>query len=95
MGCSVREAQSRIDSREFTEWMLYEQIEPFGERADWIRHGHLMSAICNALRRKGARAAKPEDFMPRPDRGTRRQTAQEIETALRAVTARQEAKAKR
>jgi hypothetical protein len=32
----VREAQQRIDSREYAEWLAYYRLEPFGEgRADW------------------------------------------------------------
>lgn len=36
-GLPVREIQSRIDSREFTEWVAFLMLEPdAGTRADWL-----------------------------------------------------------
>lgn len=44
--------------------MAYYAIEPFGERAEWLRNGILASVIANAHRGKNSKTFKPEDFMP-------------------------------
>ena len=60
---TVREAQMRISSQEFTEWMAFARLHPFGEwRAD-LRAGIVASTIANVNRGKG-KAYKPSDFMP-------------------------------
>ena len=64
MGKSVKQLLAEMDSAELTEWMAYEQVEPFGEwRAD-LRAGIIASTIANALRGRGSRPLTPEDFMP-------------------------------
>lgn len=65
MGKTVRQLLSEMDSMELTEWMAYDQVEPFGEwRAD-LRAGIVASTIANALRGRGSRPLAPEDFIPR------------------------------
>ena len=55
---------SQISSRQFSEWIAYQNIEPFGEwRAD-LRSGIIASTIANANRGKKQTAVKPSDFMP-------------------------------
>lgn len=34
-GCTVGEAQQRVDSREFAEWMAAARIQSLGDRAEW------------------------------------------------------------
>jgi hypothetical protein len=64
MGMPVSELLSRTDSHELTEWMAYEQIDPFGEwRADW-RAAMLASVMANIWRGKNTKATTPDDFMP-------------------------------
>jgi len=65
LGCSVREAQTRVSSSEFTEWCAYFQIEPFGPLAEWARWAQMMALLANIHRRPGTRALRPQDFMPR------------------------------
>lgn len=37
MGCTVAEAQARVDSREFAEWVAWHGLEPRGDdRLDWL-----------------------------------------------------------
>lgn len=61
---SVRQAQREIDSREFSEWLAFYDLEPFGElRAD-LRSGLICASMANAWRGKDDPAAKPSDFMP-------------------------------
>jgi hypothetical protein len=47
---SVRRAQQEIDSAEFTEWMGYYQLEPFGELVADRRHGIAVQTFANANR---------------------------------------------
>lgn len=54
-----------LTTREIVEWLLYEQIEPFGEwRAD-LRAGIVASTFVNLHRPRGRRALSPQEFMPR------------------------------
>jgi|YNPMSStandDraft_1061717.scaffolds.fasta_scaffold02512_15 hypothetical protein len=66
LGCSVREAQARISSAEFTEWCAYYQIEPFSSFAEWARWAQMMALLTNVHRRPGTRPARAQDFMPKP-----------------------------
>lgn len=55
-----------MSARRFTEWQLYEMVEPFGERARYWQTGQICAAILNAQRTKrNDPIAKAEDFMPR------------------------------
>lgn len=54
-----------MGSRELSEWMAYEQIEPFGEQRADLRAAIIAATVANALRgRKSRRRWKPADFMP-------------------------------
>lgn len=66
MGCTVRELFERIDSREFSEWMAYAEIEPFGEERADLRSGIIAATVANANRnpKKRRRPFKPIDFVP-------------------------------
>jgi len=60
----VGELLRRLDSRELSEWMAYDQIEPLGEwRAD-LRAGIVAATLANVNRGKAQKPFKPEDFMP-------------------------------
>ena len=67
LGIPVKELLQRITSRELSEWMAYESIEPFGERRSDLRMGILASLIANANRdrRKRSEPYEPDDFIPR------------------------------
>jgi len=41
---------SSISARQLAEWMAYENIEPFGEIRDEIRHGQQMAMTANLNR---------------------------------------------
>jgi len=60
---SVRRAQAEIDSAEFNDWRGYCQLEPFGPRAQDIRHGMHMALIANPQRGKDTEPYTAEDFM--------------------------------
>ena len=70
---TVREAQNRINAREFAEWIAYDHIEPFGEERADMRAGIISSTIANSVRGRNRRAYKPKDFMPQYDKQTKRQ----------------------
>lgn len=47
---SVARAMREVDSAEFTEWLAYYNVEPFGERFSDLRTGLITSAIYNVNR---------------------------------------------
>jgi hypothetical protein len=47
---TVRELQARMGSDEFTYWMAFERLEPFGALADESRMGTVAAAIFNSQR---------------------------------------------
>ena len=87
MGCSVVEAQARISSQEYTEWLAYYQIDPWGEERSDLRNAMLAMLLANQYRSKGRRAFKIEDFIPKFGRERKRQTAEEAKRVLMAFTA--------
>lgn len=56
-----------MSSREFTEWLAYSRLEPFGPEADDQRIAQLMALIANVNRDPKRRKTPwtPEDFLPR------------------------------
>lgn len=55
-----------MSAKRFTEWQLYEMVEPFGERAAYWRNGQVCAAIANSQRTKRSDpVATAEDFMPK------------------------------
>lgn len=56
-----------MPARLFTEWMIFYNLEPFGEQRADLRAAIVAATIANANRGKNQRAYKVEDFMPRID----------------------------
>jgi hypothetical protein len=82
---SVREAQLKIDSAEFTEWCAYSKIVPFyTDRVEGLL-AVIASILINVNRKKSARPAKPEDFLNEYHYKKRRDTNDEMFTKLRAM----------
>lgn len=54
-----------MSSYEFSEWMAYYKIEPFGEERADLRQALTTSAVANNLQAKAKKPkwTKPEDFM--------------------------------
>ncbi len=82
---SVREAQLKIDSAEFTEWCAYSNINPF-----YINKTEYMLAVVSAIlvnvnRKKNAKAMKPEDFLPTYTAKNQYDSADEMYIKLRAL----------
>lgn len=61
---SVARAKREIDSVEFSDWMAYYRIEPFGERISDVRAGVIAATIANANRGKRQKPFVPADFTP-------------------------------
>jgi len=62
-GCTIREAQARCDSREFSEWLAFDELEPSGKHLDDLRWGVLLSMFFNANKSRNTPKKKPKDFM--------------------------------
>jgi hypothetical protein len=57
---TVRELFARMDSAEFTEWMAYNEIEPFGD--EWRPSATVAAILANA--NSTGTTFHAEDFMP-------------------------------
>lgn len=64
LGCTVQELLNRISSKELSEWVAYNTIEPFGSRSEYIGSAIVASTIANKDRGKNTRPAEVEDFIP-------------------------------
>ncbi|WP_433225615.1 phage tail assembly protein T [Actinomadura formosensis] len=54
-----------IDSRELTEWQIYERMYgPLGQQRDDQLAALIAAAVANVFRDKG-KAAEPKDYLPR------------------------------
>jgi len=58
---SVQEAQKYISSSEFTEWIAYSEIEPFGSIRDDQHFGTVVATIYNVNRGKHKKAIQWND----------------------------------
>lgn len=65
--CSVREAQRRIDSREFAEWMAEFRLSPWGEQRAELALGQLTAIVANCMAAKGAELQSPDEFVLKYD----------------------------
>jgi len=79
---SVRRAQQEIDAPEFTEWIAYYNLEPFGQVRDDIRIGHAACCIASAI---GVKNAKVSQFMPDFGKKRKPQSAEEMRATLMAA----------
>ncbi len=64
MGRTVRELLGAMDSRELSEWMAFDLVEPIGGRRGDIQAAIVASTIANVNRGKGKKALQPADFIP-------------------------------
>ena len=87
LGYTVTELQERIDAKEFTKWVAYYKIEPFGqERADF-NAAVISSTIAASVGAKG-KALKIETYMPDFKKEQRQQTSEEMINIAKAFTRR-------
>ncbi len=64
MGRTVEELLGAISSHELTEWIAFDQVEPFGDRRGDLQAGVVAATVANVNRAKGARAYHVTDFVP-------------------------------
>lgn len=92
MGMPVSEAQARISSAEFAEWVAFAQLEPFGPSREDARAGVIASLIANANRDADKRSApfEPSDFFPTLGEGAapveQQQTPEEQLAIMQMIT---------
>lgn len=69
--------QAAVSSREFTEWLAYARLEPFGAEADDHRMAQLLALVANVNRdpKRRRRPWSPGDFLPQ--RGLRAEPDQD------------------
>ena len=78
MGKTVSQLLKSLSSKELTEWMIYYELEPFGEDREDFRMGVVASTIANVNRSKNSKVYKPQDFIPKfGDTQPNKQTWQE------------------
>ena len=77
LGFSVAEAQRKIDSHEFAEWLAYDRISPIGEERQDLNAGIISATIANAHAAKG-RHFKAADFMPDFEKPYKRASVEEM-----------------
>ncbi len=57
-----------MSSREFTEWIAYAALEPFGPQVEQRRHAEVRAHLHNLIpQKKGAKVANADDFLPKAD----------------------------
>lgn len=63
LGCSVRQAQAQINSREYAEWLAFDRLSPIGgERADY-HAAQIVSAVLNVNRGRRQKAISIPDCL--------------------------------
>lgn len=81
-----------ITPEQFSEWLAYDQIQPFGPERDDLRMGISTSALMNLQLDKKSKRIKPMDLMPYTEKPQpKRQTPEEMLNVFKAMTARQKA----
>lgn len=86
LGMSKRRAQAEITSEEFTEWIAYSLLEPFGERQADFRSGILAMVMANAHRGRGTAPFKATDFMPDYAHHAASANPEQVKASLRAIS---------
>jgi hypothetical protein len=81
---SVSQAQSCINSAEFSEWMAYNTINPFTVDRTEAMLSVACSILANTSRKKGSKAYKPADFIPKYGR-KKVMKPTDLETKMRAL----------
>jgi|LauGreDrversion4_2_1035121.scaffolds.fasta_scaffold1006655_2 hypothetical protein len=60
---TVRQLLENIDSIELTEWLAYDQIEPFGPQREDLRAGLICSTVANHSMSPPKKPQRPSDYM--------------------------------
>ncbi len=63
LGRPVGELKRTISSREFTQWLAFYRLDPFGGYRQDVHAGIIASTIANVNRSRKTKAFKVEDFV--------------------------------
>lgn len=80
---TVGELESRMSSRELSEWIAFDRLSPLPD--PWTIHGHLCALLWAISGQK--KKAQPADFIPAARPPRRAQSGGEIEARLRTWSA--------
>jgi hypothetical protein len=78
LGSTVAELQERMSSAEFSEWIEFYKLEPFGRDAEY--EGHALTAAMVQWRSLGKdeKPVKVEDLMPKEPTPAKPQTSAQM-----------------
>lgn len=87
LGITLDECKEKVSSQEFTSWLAYWELEPFGWETQML--ATLCAVVANANGGKGGKKAfMPEDFLPvRPPRRIELQDPADTKANVRAALA--------
>ena len=82
---TVAELLSRTTSRELSEWMVYYELEPFGEERADLRAGIVASTVANVNRdpKKQKKPYSPQEFLPQFEGGAGAKEQKSLEALRR------------
>ena len=86
LGMTVRRLLSELDSRELSEWLAYDRLEPLDD--PYWRSGMVASTVANCMAGKKGEKFKPQDFLPRQ----KPQSAKQSKAIFENIIARQNIK---
>lgn len=87
LGVPVGELQERMSSAEFTAWLAFYELEPWGYDMDNWRAGMICASTANtAGPKKGGKAWSVADFVPRKAAPSGGQSTDEMRRVLAAMT---------
>lgn len=66
LGRTVSELEASMSSSEFTQWMAFYNVQPFGPERDNVHAGIVASTVANANRGKSQRPFAVSDFVLKP-----------------------------
>ena len=76
LGYTVEELLGRMSSREFSEWIAFASLEPFGSQAEYLGHAITAMTVANRHRGKNENTHRIDEFMPKFERHN--QTTEEM-----------------
>jgi hypothetical protein len=62
---TVSSLLDNISSKELTEWMIYDKLEPFGDSRGDIQAGIISASVYNSQGGNKGKAYSPSDFIPK------------------------------
>ena len=86
LGATVGELQERMSSAEFTYWIAFYGLEPFGGEVEMWRMGMLASTTANAAGpKRGGKPWNPDDFIPKREITPTSQSSAEQRAILQSM----------